>query len=416
MTVVHVIGAGLAGLSAAAALAEKGARVELHEAAPQAGGRCRSYFDPTLDQTIDNGNHLILSGNDAVFEYLRRIGSERCLIGPDSARFDFVELPTGERWTITPNEGAAPWWTFVEDRRVPGTRFADYLGLLGLVWPRRSATIIETVKARGALWDRLLRPFLLAALNTEPEAASAQLAAAVIRKTLLRGGRAYHPRIAHPTLASAFVEPALAFLESKGAAIRFGRRLKRIVFSGRIATALEFPETTIPLSVTDTVVLAVPSWSAEELLSPIKAPDAFRAIVNAHFKTPPPKDAPLMLGVIGGTVEWIFCFPDRISVTVSAADRLIDMDRDSLARLLWRDVAAALGLSDGPPPWQIVKEKRATFAATPEQAGRRPGARGPWMNLFLAGDWTDTGLPSTIEGAVRSGHRAARLALQRLAL
>ena len=88
------------------------------------------------------------------------------------------------------------------------------------------------------------------------------------------------------------------------------------------------------------VILAVPPWAAQELLPDLTAPDAFCAIVNAHFKIVPPAGAPLLVGLIGGTAEWIFAFPDRISVTVSAADRLVDMDTQELAALLWRDVAA----------------------------------------------------------------------------
>jgi hypothetical protein len=118
-----------------------------------------------------------------------------------------------------------------------------------------------------------------------------------------------------------------------------------------------------------------------------------------------------MIGLIGGTVEWIFAFRDRLSVTVSSADRFIDADRHALAAALWRDVAVAHGLPSTLPPWQIVMEKRATFAAIPEEAARRPGAATPWDNLFLAGDWTNTGLPATIEGALRSGYRAAELAM-----
>jgi uncharacterized protein with NAD-binding domain and iron-sulfur cluster len=123
-----------------------------------------------------------------------------------------------------------------------------------------------------------------------------------------------------------------------------------------------------------------------------------------------------MLGLLNSTSEWVFTHPDRISVTISAADRLVDAPREELARTIWAEVAKALGMGDVPlPPWQIVKEKRATFAATPAQDALRPGQRTAFDNLFLAGDWVQTGLPATIEGALRSGDSAARLVLgQRL--
>ena len=182
------------------------------------------------------------------------------------------------------------------------------------------------------------------------------------------------------------------------------------MFDGARVCALEFPERTVAVTDDDDVILAVPPWVAQELLPGLDAPNEFRAIVNAHFKIAAPKDAPAMLGVIGGTVEWIFSFPDRIAITISGADRLVDMERETLAQLLWRDVALALNLPAELPQWQIVKEKRATFAATPAQAAKRPPARTRWANLVLAGDWTATGLPATIEGAIRSGEKAAQLA------
>ncbi len=117
--------------------------------------------------------------------------------------------------------------------------------------------------------------------------------------------------------------------------------------------------------------------------------------------------------MLGGPAEWVFSFPDCVSVTVSGADRLVDMGGEALAELLWRDVAAVHGLPTALPPWQIVNEKRATFAATPAQVAKRAKPVTRWVNLLLADDWTDTGLPATIEGAIRSGHRAAELALRR---
>ena len=407
---VYVIGAGLAGLSTAVALAGRGERVVVLEAAAQAGGRCRSYLDRQLGMTIDNGNHLVLSGNQAVEAYLAQIGAGANLAGPQEAAIAFADLQAGKRWTLRPNQGPLPWWIFDPRRRAPDTTAGDYLALAGLLYPPRSRRIDQVIACQGPLWRRLLQPFLLAVLNTEPEIGSAALAAAVIRETLGRGGQACRPRIASPTLAAAFVDPALAYLARHGAEVRLGQRVRALAFEAARLARLQLADDELPLAAGDLVVLATPPWVAQDLIPGLQAPDEFRGILNAHFKHPAPAGAEPMVGLIGATAEWVFAFEDRISVTVSAADALIDMDRESLAAQLWADVARLHGLPAALPPWQIVKEKRATFAATPAQDAKRPRARTRWDNLILAGDWTDTGLPATIEGALRSGRTAAGLA------
>jgi squalene-associated FAD-dependent desaturase len=409
---VHVVGAGLAGLAAATALAQDGLEVEVSEAAAQAGGRCRSYFDAQLGLTIDNGNHLVLSGNPAVHAYLARIGAPDRLTGPRETEFPFVDLATGERWTVRPNAGPLPWWIFAKDRGVPGARLSDYLAMGALAFTNAGKRVDQAVGCEGPVWDRLMRPFLLAALNLAPEAGSAQLAGQVVRETLLKGGKAYAPRVPTPGLAAAFVDPALAQLEARGARIRLSRRLTGLdVEPGRVR-ALAFADGAVELTDADRIILAVPPWVAAELMPGLSVPDAFEGIVNGHYRIAPPPGAPLITGVLNSTVEWIFCFEDRISVTVSGANAIIGEAREKLAARLWAEVAQALGLPADLPPWQIVKEKRATFAATAQQNARRPAARTGLVNLVLAGDWTATGLPATIEGALRSGETAARIVRQ----
>jgi squalene-associated FAD-dependent desaturase len=412
----YVIGAGLAGLSAATVLASRGIAVTVIETAPQAGGRCRSYFDPAFDGVIDNGNHFVLTGNDRTFSYLDRIGSADAMQGSAVPEKDFVDIRSGKRWTIRPSPGRIPTWLFDANRRVPDTAPGDYWELTKLLKARPDQRIRDILSCQGPLWERLLQPFFLGALNTQPEDASARLAGALVRRTFMKGGNAYRTRIAHPTLAAAFTDPALAWLQGKGAEVKLNTRLRGITLGRRSALALDMGGPAVPLTRDNAVVLAVPPWAAKDLIPTLTAPDDFRAIVNAHFKMPAPDGASPMLGVIGGTAEWIFTFPDRISVTVSGADAIVDQDRAVLATRIWSDVAKALEISAPMPTWQIVKEKRATFAATPEQDARRPAAKTGWPNLFLAGDWTQTGLPATIEGAIQSGETAAALALKHLSL
>ncbi len=409
---VHIIGAGISGLAAAVRLANANYKVHVHEATQQAGGRCRSYFDAQTNLTIDNGNHLLLSGNRHAVAYAKSIGTEAGLVGPKSAQFPFVDITTGQRWLLDLGDGRLPTWLFDEGRRVPDTGLRDYLGLMPLIWAGQGTLGGDAIRCEGTLYQRLVQPLLLAALNVDPPIGSAGLAGAIVRETLLAGGQACRPLIARDGLSAVLVEPAVKLLRDKGAAVNFGHELHDFEMSGDRVAALKFGgDDTIAIGSDDAVVMAVPARPAASLLPGLKTPTKFRAIVNAHFRFDPPRDMPPILGVIGGLVEWLFAFPQRLSITISGADRLIDMPREELAQALWRDVCKAGGVSGELPAWQIVRERRATFEATPEQNALRPGTVTGFKNLFLAGDWTDTGLPATIEGSVRSGDRAADLVL-----
>jgi squalene-associated FAD-dependent desaturase len=411
---VHVIGAGISGLSAAVRLANAGHAIHVHEATQQAGGRCRSYFDANTQLTIDNGNHLLLSGNRHAIAYAKSIGTEAGLVGPASAQFPFIDLKTDRRWLLDLGRGRIPTWLFDKSRRVPDTSVSDYLALMPLIWSKPSRLVGDAIPCKGVLYDRLVQPLLLAALNVDPPEGSAGLAGAIVRETLLAGGHACRPLIARDGLSAVLVEPAIALLREKGAGIHFGHEARGITMSGERIVALNFgTDDSVAIGPDDAVVLAVPPRAAVTMLPGLTAPTKFRAIVNAHFRFDPPPGLPAVTGVVGGLIEWLFAFPQRLSITISGADRLIDMPREELARAIWRDICqtAGIDLATEPPPWQIVRERRATFEATPEQNKLRPGAVTDFKNLFLAGDWTDTGLPATIEGSVRSGDRAADLVL-----
>ena len=415
MAAVHVVGAGLAGLAAAVRLAERGQRVTLHEAAQHAGGRCRSFFDRTLGRVIDNGNHLLVSGNRSALAYLDAIGASESLIGPEDATFPFFDLATGERWTVRPSRGPLPFWVMLPSRRVPGTRVGDYLAARRLWRADDRQTLADCLRTDDALWRRFWSPLATAVLNTPPKTGSAKLLWAALRESFAQGAAGCRPLIARTSLAESLVDPALKFLRHRGADIEFGQRLRFICLDDHRANSLDFGQRRIELAPGDRAILALPPGQATTLLPGIAAPQESHAIVNGHFRLPAPVRLPgnaVLLGLLGGTAEWLFVRDNLVSLTVSAADRLADETNKIITDRLWADTAVALELPENPqPPARIVKERRATFAQTPEQAARRPPAATRWSNLLLAGDWTATGLPATIEGAIRSGNVAAELAL-----
>ena len=409
---VHIIGAGLSGLAAAVDLASNGYTPVVHEAGPQAGGRCRSYFDAVLKTRIDNGNHLLLSGNRHAMDYLEKIGSRETLKGPSRPVFPFIDLKSRERWTLQPSAGKLPLWLFDRNRRVPGTKAADYLEPVKLAFAGQGKTVGAVLDKSSVLYRRLWEPLAVSALNTTTDEGSAALFWAIIRETLGAGGQACLPLVPEEGLSESFIDPALAYLAAHGGEIHLQHRLSRLQFDGGALRGLDFGGTIKPINPNAPVVLAVTAPVAAGLVPGLKTPQDHRAILNLHYAVEVPRREPGFIGVIGGTAEWVFQKPGLLSVTVSAADRLMDSDAETLAEIIWSDLREIYALPESMPAHRVVKEKRATFAATPQQAALRPSGKTRWQNLWLAGDWTATGYPGTIEGSIRSGQAAAALILK----
>lgn len=407
---VHVVGAGLAGLAAALSLSAEGRKVTVYEAASRAGGRCRSYHDPFLDRIIDNGNHLMMSANEHVFAMLDETGArDRVEIGAP-ATYPFVDVTTGERWTLRPNRGRVPWWILKRDRTVKGARLADWLDGRHLLAAGPDATVAGCLKTDTVLWRRFWEPLTIAALNIEPDKGAARLLAEVYRRTFARGEKFARPVFVRRNLAEALIDPALAVLQKRGVEVRYRTRVRQIGCEGARVTGLRAGDDAVEFGPKDAVVLAVPSWIVPDLVPDIPAPSGARMILNLHYRleTPPPAGFPAVTGLTGSLAQWLFIKGDIASVTVSAADAFADTPADEIARRIWPEVAVALDRAGAAePPCRVVKEKRATFAETPENERLRPGAVTRYENLVLAGDWTATGLPATIEGAIQSGRTAA---------
>lgn len=411
MPTAHVIGAGLSGLSSAIRLADDGYQIQIYEAAGQAGGRCRSFHDASLDALIDNGNHLLLSGNTSTMSYLERIGTKSELVGPDEAKLNFVDLKSGQRWTFRPNRGRVPWWIFDKSRRVAGTSAHDYFSAAGLLNAKPGDVFTDIVPAKGALYERFWEPLVVGALNIAPIEAAAILLKPMLLETFARGADACRPMIVKTGLGLTFIDPALSLLEQVGARIRYGTRVKRLNFYDRKIKGLEVSKEVVEVADSDVVVSAVPQWIASDLLPDYSGPTSAEPIVNVHYRLDEPVDTmdqDPVLGVIGGMAQWIFVRGEIISVTISAAAKESELSGEDIAKRVWNDVAQALDLEhEALPKWRVVKERRATFLQTPQEVRRRPATRTQYQNLYLAGDWTDTRLPATIEGSIRSGELVA---------
>ena len=398
---IHVIGAGIAGMVAALALARAGHAVTLHEAAPVAGGRCRALPDGT-----DNGTHALMGANRAALRFLDAIGARTGWVEPEPDGLPLLDLADGSVRRIA----AAPRAWSDPGRRPPGLTAGGLVALLGMAAGITDRPVATALARHPALLRGFIEPLTIAALNTPVAEASSARLGQVLRR--LGGQGAARLLVARDGLAPDLVTPALAALRAAGVTIRFGTRLRALTTAEGRAVALHLAAETLPVDQGDAVILALPPWEAARLITGLRVPDRHAPILNLHFDHPGP--GPLrFIGVLGGLVQWLLLRPSGISVTVSAADAEAEEAVETLAPRAWAEIrtaARAFALPgvwpDATPPCRAVKERRATprhLVGVPPIAPRLP-----LRNLALAGDWTWPGLPATIEAAALSGEAAAK--------
>ena len=240
---VHVVGAGISGLSAAIHLAAVGeANIVVHESAALAGGRRRPLYDEASQTSFDSGADFILSSWRSASALIQTVGADAHWRDAAPKGIVFADLASGERWTQRP--GRWPWWLIDSRRRAPGVGFADYWPAARLVRAPAAARLADYAPRVGPAVERVWRPLALTALGVDPACASARLAGAALEAARWGGARLLAPR---QGLARGLVEPALKTLARRGALVRFERRLTRLHWAGDCVAALEFTHDRVDL-------------------------------------------------------------------------------------------------------------------------------------------------------------------------
>jgi len=440
MDEVLIIGGGFAGLAAGVALAKAGYRVRLLEQKPHLGGRARSFVDPQSGSVVDNGQHIFMGCYHAALRFLGEIGTlDRIALQP-RLRVHFLE-PPGRLTTLECPNLPSPWhllagvlrsdsFAWREKREVlrlgralgGGEHSRDGLSALSVEeWLTRLG---QSEKVRRGFWDLLA----IAALNEDPRRAAAAIFAHVLRLALFSSPGDSRLGIPKVGLSDCYTDAAQGYITARGGQVEPNRSVAGFLIAEGVCRGVRLAEgNEIEAS---SVVSAVP-WHELARLLPGDLLRAEPAFTNLLALRPAPIisinlwfDRALteldFVALRGTTVQWLFN-RDRIpgagehavSLVLSGAHEHISRSKEELTAVARQDLGRLFpAVRDAKLLHSlIIKERFATFSPCVGVDALRPPARSPVRGLYLAGDWTATGLPATIEGAVRSGYNAAQAVL-----
>ena len=438
---VIIIGGGFAGLAAGVALAEAGKWVCVLEQKPHLGGRARSFRDPTTGSIVDNGQHLFMGCYHSTIQFLRTIGTlDRLRFQPRLA-VPFLDRD-GRLTRLHCPDLPSPWHLLLGVLRSGSFTFKQKLEVLRLgndlrgrgkeSSPRNTESVTAWLNRRGQseglqhnFWDLLC----IAAMNEDPRIASAQLFERVLRLALFSSPADSRLGIARVGLSQCYTAAATDFIEKRGGQVQTGRNVKQLMIAESACRGVDLGAGEVIEGVR--VISAVP-WQQLATILPgdlLRSEPFFAGVlalrpapiisINLWF------DAPItdleFVGLRGTNVQWLFdksrilgATDHCIALVLSGAHEHVSRSKEELLAIALRELGEVLPNIRNAKLLHslVIKERFATFSPSPEAEPLRPPARTPVRGLFLAGDWTATGLPATIEGAVQSGYTAAREVLQ----
>ena len=441
---VVVVGGGCAGLRAAVALADEGVRVTVLESRAGLGGRARSFTDPATGEVVDNGQHLFLSAYDRTLAFLKRLGTADRLIFQDRLQIRFVR-PDGKRFLLDCPRMPAPLHLFWGMCRLPLLTLGDRLAL-GRLWrevtdgkigeSRQEETVEEWLTRLGqspAARKWFWRPLTVAVLNEEPGSVSSVGLRSVLQVLLRRPWGDARLGMACVGLSDLYAQPARSAIESAGGEVLLNRtvtalRVEQGVVRGvRLAGGSDLPADAFVSALPPTALLKIlPREERMERLVQDLRRFSMSPIISVNLWLDRPVTSEWFTALLGARFQWIFnkgeilkqagIQAQYVSLIASAAYELMGQSNEEVARIALEELRSCF-----PPARegrlirsQVVREREATVSLTVGTDRFRPGAETPLENFYLAGDWTATGLPATIESAVVSGENCARALLKRL--
>ncbi len=436
-----IIGGGFAGLAAGVALAGAGQRVRLLERNPHLGGRARSFLDPQTGSLVDNGQHLMMGCYHATKRFLKEIGTLDRIAFQPRLRIAFLELP-GKLTTLECPDMPSPWHVLAGVMWSDGFSWREKVQILRLgrrlkkekVEPGGAGQLTveewltrcgQSEKGRREFWDLLA----IAALNEDPQRAAASVFERVLRLALFTSPEDSCLGIPRVGLSECYTEAARDYIVARGGQVELGRGVERLIVRDGVVRGVQLADG--DAVEVGCVISAVP-WHEVVKLLPDKVLHNEKYFTNILSLRPAPiisinlwwERAITELefaGLRGTTVQWLFnrdkllgTSENHISLVLSGAHAHIDRDKDELLTLALHDLSEILPAACRAKLNRslIIKERLATFSPCVGSDAHRPEPGGPIRGLYLAGDWTATGLPATIEGAVQSGYNAAEFVLQ----
>jgi squalene-associated FAD-dependent desaturase len=419
-----VIGGGIAGLTSAAYLTKQNIKVTLLESSPKLGGRAYSFTEQKSNNVVDNGQHLLMGCYSDTINFLKLIGAKDNFIYQKSLLINFL-TQAGEVVRLKSFTSLYPFNLLIALLNFKAITFTERLSLLKFViklpfishqklsdknvrdWLKEEKQSDDTIKS---LWEIIA----VGSLNTNVDKASAFMFREILMKIFFNGNFASTIILPKYGLSDAYVNNAKEYIESYGGKIKLSSSVKEFIISDNrivgIKTANEV------YNDFDYVISAIPFYAFKiiypELFLDEKIEFEYSSILNIHIwlKNNPMKEQ--FYGLIDSSVHWIFNKGNHINLVISDADYLIDKSSEEVFQMCVEELIKYTEVEESEVfQYKVLKEKRATFIPSIKINFVRPSSRTKIANLFLAGDWTNTGLPSTIESAVKSGRVASELLL-----
>ena len=439
MPPIIIIGGGFAGLAAAVDLAEKGKRVLLLERRSFLGGRAYSIKDKVTGDTVDNGQHLMMGCYHHTLNFLNKIGAADKLKFQPSPRVDFIHPTLGTASFTCPNL-PAPLHLLAGLSRLKTISWLDRIKALRVGFSlqlmngnrNRLANIsvkqwLDELGQSEQIQNNFWHPMALATLNERPEIASADMFAAVIEQGFMRKKSDSTMVISRVGLSELYTEDAMKFIEARGGEIRMNASVKNIeIENGAIKSVLLSNDEKIAA---EAVISSVPYFMLKEMMDEALIEEHFPAVKN--FVSAPIVSINLwyansvmdseFVGLLDSPIEWVFnknaiggAPPSGLhhcALVISGAHEAAKMTKEVLVELAISEMQKNFPNAKNQTPVHsyVIKEQYATISHTVGVATQRPTQQTGIRGFFLAGDWTATGLPATIESAVKSGQRCAEI-------